>query len=146
MPLEVTRTALPSTVIFCDLEREQFFAADTRTGDLLGSHWISVVRELCNDVCALDEKLQQDDRRFGFRHTLKIRNIWIDDKNGCFTVRVDYLHDKDVEPLLDESAIQTFLKSDIVVYHGQPHNVEVSIKTANFSSDYFSAVGDDYYK
>jgi hypothetical protein len=64
-------------------------------------------------------------RQFGLRAspTIKIRYIWIDDKNDCFVVKLDYLHDNHEESIYDESDIQKLLKSRIVTYQGQPHDI-----------------------
>ncbi len=145
MAFEVTRTANPSTVIFSDLERGQFFRANTRTGDIFNRHWISVVLEAAEDVVALDKTAQEIPAQFGPKHMIKLRKVFVDDKNGNFTMNVDYLHDENEEPVYGPVEIKFYLDDERVKYSGQPHYVEVSVKTAMFSSDYFAPLGDDHY-
>lgn len=146
MSLEITRTLLPSRITATDLDRGQFFNAQMRTGGILGRHWISVLQLLTDDVVRFDIQTQQIDPNFGPRHAIKIRHVWIDDKNGAFTVKLDYLHDSNVSPIYEEKDIQRRLDSGSVKYEGQPHSVEVRIKEASFSSDYFSMLGDEFYQ
>ena len=146
MPLDITRTHLPSQIIASDLDWDQFFSAEMRTGSILGKHWIDVLNQAADDVIQLDMKTQEVDQRFGPRHAIKIRHIWINDKSGSFTIKLDYLHDNDVAPIYTEANIESLLNSGGVKYEGQSHYVEVRIEKAPFSSDYFSMLGDEFYQ
>lgn len=146
MPIQFSRTGIPSTVIGFDLENGQFFHAHTRTRALLGQAQIELAAAVLNDVVELDRKAQALPAKFGPAHYVKLRSLFIDDKSGDITLRVDYLHDQGELPAYTEKEIKLFLHDGIVRHFGQGQWVEASIKPALFSSDYFSPVADEYYK
>jgi hypothetical protein len=139
-------TSSPSNIVGYDLENTQFFHAYMRTRGLLNSAYIEVIECALQDVIALDKQCGELPSKFGPEHYVKLRQIYIDDKNGNYTLYVDYLHDNLVPPHFSESDIQLILGHGMVKHHGQCQWVEVSIKTASFSSDYFWSVADEYYE
>ncbi|WP_027150380.1 hypothetical protein [Methylobacter tundripaludum] len=145
MPVQFSYTTQPSIVVGCDLESYQFFRAHTRTGALFNQSDMEIASVGLQEVIALDKKAQAIPAQFGPNHYIKLRNVFIDDKSGNFTLHVDYIHDERAEPMFTEEDIKLFLGDGSVRHFGQGQWVEVSIKTALFSSDYFSPVSDVYY-
>ena len=144
--LEFTRTLKPSTVIGCDLDAYQFFYVYTRTGALLNKWQMSLAESVLKEVVELDNEVQSIPAQFGAEHYIKLREIFIDDKNGCYTIRIDYLHSNNAEPAYSESQIKSIFNDGIACDFGQARDVEVTIKSELFSSDYFSPVSNDYYE
>jgi len=146
MTLEMSRTSMPSTVVFADAENEQFFMAYTRTGMMFPPYAEELIRSIYDDVLAMDRRAQEHPSPFGVRHAVKLRSVLVDDKYGSSAMTVDYLHDHDEEPRFTEEDIKLFLGNGEVRYLGQGQWVEVAIKTAHFASDNFSPVSDCYYR
>lgn len=145
MNLEMSRTSMPSTVVFADAENTQFFTAYTRTGMMFPSYAEELVRSIYVDVLGLDHRAQEFPSSFGVRHAINLRSILVDDKYGNVTLSVDYLRDLDEEPRFSEDDIKLLLGNGEVRYLGQGQWVEVEFKTAHFASDNFSPVSDAYY-
>ena len=147
MPIHISRTELPSTVICCDIDNHQFFRATTRTRAIFNRAHIQIADAILHDVIALDQKAQDHDfpSDTGPKHYVKIRHLQIDDKHGDFTIHVDYIHDQKEEPIFSEEDIKRFLCNGEVRYFGQCQYVEVSVKTGLFSSDSFSPIADHFY-
>lgn len=80
MDLELTKTAKPSTVIFCNEESNQFFLANTRTGMFFPNYAIEIAKNIVADVIELDKKVQETHSNFGPKHFIKLRKIYVDDK------------------------------------------------------------------
>lgn len=145
MALEMTRTSKPSTVVFCDQESVQFFTANMRTGMLFQPFGADIAESVIAEVIALDQKAQAIPASFGPKHFIKLRHLYVDDKNGDFTLNVDYLHDQAEPPMFTEVDIKVYLGDGAVKHHGQGQWVEVTIKKVLCSSDNFSPVGDEHY-
>jgi hypothetical protein len=148
MPIHISRTALPSTVICCDIDNQQFFRATTRTRAIFNRAHVQIADAILHDVMALDQKAQDHDFPSGTgpKHYVKIRYLQIDDAHGDFTIHVDYIHDQKEKQIFSEEDIKLFLGNGIVRYFGQCQYVEVSVKTDLFSSDYFSPIADKFYE
>lgn len=146
MTLEMSRTPMPSTVLFTDSENEQFFTAYTRTGMMFPPYAEELVRSMYGDILAMDHHAQENPSPFGVRHAIKLRSVLVDDKHGSSAMEVDYLHDVGEEPRFTEDDIKVFLGNGEVRYLGQGQWIEVAIKTAHFASDNFSPVSDYYYR
>lgn len=146
MTLEMSRTAMPSTVVFADSENEQFFIAHTRTGMMFPPYAEELIRSIYSDVLRLDLLSQENPSPFGVRHAIKLRSVLVDDKYGSSMMRVDYLRDVGEDPRFTEEDIKLFLGNGEVRYLGQGQWVEVTIRTAHFASDNFSPVQDVYYQ
>lgn len=146
MTLQVTRTHKPSTVIFSDMESDQFFFASTRTGAAYHEFIKELAESILGDVIELDRKAQNTQRSYSPNHYIKLRHLRFDDKNGSFTLHLDYIHDERESPLFSEDDIKTLLGDGTVQYHGQGQWIEVAIKKALCTSDYFSPIGDEYYE
>lgn len=146
MSIQFSHTISPSMIVGCDLDNCQFFRIHSRTGALVGKFGMNISSAALVDVIALDTEAQAIPSKFGPNHYVKLRDVFIDDKNGSFILNIDYIHDKGVDPVFSEVDIKLLLGDGTVRYEGQGQWVNVSIKTGNFSSDYFSPVSDQYYK
>lgn len=146
MALTMTRTHLPSTVVFADADNEQFFTARTRTGMMFPSHAITLVGSIYGAVAALDRRARQDAPPPGARHAVKLRSVLVDDQCGSCEMAVDYLHDIQAKPRFTVDDIQRALGHGEVRHQGQGQWVEVTIRTADFTSDDFASVSDDFYR
>jgi desulfoferrodoxin (superoxide reductase-like protein) len=145
MTLEVSRTAKPSTVIFTDMENDQFFMASTRTGTSYHNFIKELAESVIGDIVGLDKKAQEVPHAYTPNHYIKLRHLHFDDKNGSFALHVDYIHDEREPPVFSEENIKTMLGDGTVQHHGQVQWVEVRVHKALCSSDYFSPVSDGYY-
>ncbi len=146
MGLQFNYTDSPSKIVAYDLDKYQFFRAYNRTGALFDKGQIDLAKAAFTEASLLDYRAQALPSKFGPAHYIKLREVFIDDKNGDFTMRVDYLHDESTPPAFTEEEIKCALGHGSVQHFGQGQWVEVSIKTALFSSDYFSPVADEYYR
>lgn len=146
MALTMTRTNLPSTAIFADADNEQFFTACTRTGMMFPSHAITLVGSVYGAVAALDRRARQNALPPGARHTVKLRSVLVDDQSGSCELAVDYLYDIQEKPRFTVDDIQRALGHGKVRHQGQGQWVEVTIRTADFISDDFASVSDDFYR
>lgn len=144
MTIEIHRTEKPSTIICFDKDNDQFFFAYTRTGGVF--RFTSVLQSAIDDVNRLNKEIERKDYQFGSKHHIRLRSIFFDDKNGAFTMKVDYLHDNQVEPAFTEEDVKKELGDFEVRHHGQMHNTEVRILKVLTSSDYFNPVSDEYYE
>lgn len=148
MPIHISRTESPSRVICCDIDNQQFFRATTRTSAIFNRAHIKIADAILHDVIELDETAQEHDFPFDPvpKHYVKIRHLQIDDKHGAFTIHVEYIHDKEENPIFSEEEIKRLLRNGEVRYFGQCQYVEVSVNTGLFSSDSFSPLADHFYK
>lgn len=141
--LQTFRTKKPSTVVFSDDINDQFFIAFTRSQGVLRG--ISTISSMLNDVIEVDKEIGQIDYQFGSKHFVKLRSILVDNKHANYTLYVDYLHDKDHDPIFTEESLKQRLNNGDVVHDGQGQWVEVNIIPCLTASDSFNPISDDYY-
>lgn len=142
--LQVFKTEKPSTVIFSDDTNDQFFIAYTRGNGILRG--VSTIHSMLNDVIDIDKGVEKIDPRFGSKHFVKLRSILVDNKHADYTLYVDYLHDKDYDPIFTKESLQQMLNNGNVVHDGQCQWVEVKIISCLTSSDSFNPISDEYYR
>lgn len=145
MSVQYSFTSIPSAVIGCDLDNNQFFRASTRTGALFGEGAMQIASAVLQDVIEADSGAQAIPSQFGTKHYIKLRSIFLDDKNGHVTLNVDYVHDNDEQPRFTKTDVARLLGDGEVRHLGQSQSVLVSIKAESFSSDSFSPVKDEHY-
>lgn len=80
-----------------------------------------------------------------YTHYIKLRKLLIDNKNGNLHLEVDYIHATDVKPIFTMGEVADMLGDGLVIHFGYSQSVNVSIKSGEFSSDYFSPNSDHYY-
>ncbi len=146
MALTMTRTPLPSTVVFADADNEQFFTARTRTGMMFPPHAVTLVGSIYGAVVALDRRVRRDVLPLGARHAIRLRSVLVDDQCGSCEMAVDYLHDLHENIRLSCDDIQRALGNGEVRHQGQGQWVEVTIRAVDFASDHFSSVSDGFYR
>ena len=84
--------------------------------------------------------------KFPLGHSIRIRAIWYDDKNGGYVWFLDYMHPRNQIPMYRSIQIEDFLGDGYSLEDGQVYQFDVITRSYSEGSDHYDKDHYDYYE
>lgn len=112
-----------------------YFHLTNRVGSNHEHHFDSIVNRI-GEI----ERLELPEKHF-----IRIRSVYYDDKNGCYTWYIDYMYPHDQSSAYSSAEIKQYLGDGYALEDGQIYSFEVMLRTYLQWSDHYDPDHYDYY-
>lgn len=84
--------------------------------------------------------------KFPEKHFIRVRAVHFDDKNGCYTWYLDYMHPHDQQAVYSVPQLKRYLGDECVLDDGQSYFFDILIRQYLEYSDHYDPDHYDYYQ